>query len=117
MSTFKSTNHKKNFANPFGSLPDPSAHKQTKSLYNIDFVLLKRFCFIKKMLFYYKNFVLLQKFYFITKILFYYKNFVLQKFCFITKILFYYLTNKSAAICVYGIRLIFLGNIVAQDIY
>ena len=29
MSTFKSTNRKKNFANPFGSLPDPSAHKQT----------------------------------------------------------------------------------------
>ena len=29
MSTFKSTNRKKNFSNPFGSLPDPSAHKQT----------------------------------------------------------------------------------------
>ena len=29
MSTFKSTNHKKNFSNPFGSLADPSAHKQT----------------------------------------------------------------------------------------
>ena len=36
MSTFKSTNRKKNFANPSGSLPDPCAHKQTKSLYNID---------------------------------------------------------------------------------
>ena len=29
MSTLKSTNRKKNFANPFGSLPDPSAHIQT----------------------------------------------------------------------------------------
>ena len=28
MSTFKSTNRKKNFANPFGSLPDASAHRQ-----------------------------------------------------------------------------------------
>ena len=44
MSTFKSTNRKKNFSNPFGSLADPSAHKQTnkqtnkqtKSLYYID---------------------------------------------------------------------------------
>ena len=45
MSTFKSTNRKKNFSNPFGSLADPSAHiqtnkqtnKQTKSLYYIDY--------------------------------------------------------------------------------
>ena len=40
MSTIKSTNRKKNFSNPFGSLADPSAHiqtnKQTKSLYYID---------------------------------------------------------------------------------
>ena len=32
MSTFKSTKRKKNFANPFGSLVDPSAHKQTGRL-------------------------------------------------------------------------------------
>ena len=40
MSTFKSTNRKNNFSNPFGSLVDPSVHirtnKQTKLLYNID---------------------------------------------------------------------------------
>ena len=29
MSTIKSTNRKKNFTNPFGSLADPSAHIQT----------------------------------------------------------------------------------------
>ena len=45
MSTFKSTNRKKNFSNPFGSLADPSTHiqtnkqtnKQTKLLYYIDY--------------------------------------------------------------------------------
>ena len=34
MSTFKSTNRKKNFSNPFGSLADPSAHKQTNKQTN-----------------------------------------------------------------------------------
>ena len=34
MSTFKSTNRKKNFSNPFGSLADPSAHIQTNKQTN-----------------------------------------------------------------------------------
>ena len=34
MSTFKSTNRKKNFANPSGSLADPSAHIQTNKQTN-----------------------------------------------------------------------------------
>ena len=34
MSTFKSTNRKKNFSNPFGSLADPSAHIRTNKQTN-----------------------------------------------------------------------------------
>ena len=50
MSTFKSTNRKKNFSNPFGSLADPSAHIQTNKQTNKQtdkITLLYRLCRIK----------------------------------------------------------------------